>query len=1027
MRPGSAYAVCRMVKDNLAGPVLATRAGRRRTPRPRPAVMLAAVLLAAGPALSCAQRTRTVAPVVTAPLDLPDEVWVYTTLNSLTLEQRIGQMLMVQLPGGFDNSSGPVMREARRLITETGVGGFVVGPGSPVEVALKLNELQAAAHLPLLVAADLEWGAGKRLARPLYLPDGIQGGGGTAFPFNMGIAATGDPLLAELVGRVTAAEARAVGIHWVFAPVTDVSNVADNPIVNVRSYSGDPQQVAVFAAAFIRGAASGGVLTTARHFPGHGDTRVDSHVGLPVVHADRETLETRELVPFRAAISAGVSSVMLGHIAVPALTGGTQMPATLSPQIASGLLRRELGFDGLVITDAMNMGALRDVPAYSPGELAVRAVEAGADIVLAPPDPVLAHRALVAAVRSGRIHYTRVDSSVVRVLRAKARVELHRERLVPLDAVARIVAAPEHEALAANIAARSLSLARDSASLLPLDPRRTRNIVLVAFSAPDDVRAGAALAAEMTRIYGRGVAFFRVDENTAEAVCDSVVSRARRADAVVLATFLVPVSGQGHLAVPESTRRLASRLRHASRRMMVVSFGDPYSPAMLPGAATYLLAWQPHGDAAQHAVARAVAGRIPITGRLPIELPRSLLAAPEPRPAVQHELALARPEDVGMDSDMLALVDSIVLWHVERGAAPGAALAIGRHGRLVRLRGYGALDRRRGFAMATDSTVYDLASMTKAVATTTALMMLVDDGVLRLDDPVSRHLPEWRGSPAKESVTILNLLLHNAGLAAYGPLWRELRGREQYRRRLATMSLEYEPGARTVYSDFGIILLGLIIEQAGGRTLDVLLRERLFGPLGMRETGYNPLQWPQGTVLLESDHDQARPPDPLIMRIAPTEVDTIFRARHIRGQVHDENAFAMGGVAGHAGLFSSARDMAIFAQLMLNRGYYGGERYIDPATIDLFTRRFDPGSSRALGWDTPEGNSSAGSYFSPASYGHTGFTGTSIWIDPERDVFVVLLTNRVNPTRDNQRHIALRREVADAVHAAIVHSPPAQR
>src|SRR5690606_9439353 len=366
-------------------------------------------------------------------------------------------------------------------------------------------------RLPLVFGADLEWGAGMRLWRPTYLPYGIEGDGGTAFPFNMGIAATGDVSLAELAGRITAREARAVGIHWVFAPVVDINSDPDNPIVNVRSYGSDPALVGAYAAAFIRGATAGGVLTTAKHFPGHGDTHVDSHVGLSVIDVTLDTLEVRELRPFRAAVAAGVTSIMLGHIAVPALTGGRIVPATLAPEIGSDLLRGRIGFRGLVVTDAMTMGALRDVEGYSPGEIAVRAVEAGADVVLSPPDALLAHRALVAAVRSGRIHYTRVDSSVARILRAKARLGLHRDRTVALDSVPLIVGAPEHETVAADIAARSLTLVRDSARLIPLDPRRIRSLAVVAFSAAGDVRAGAALAAELRGIYGRGVSFIRID------------------------------------------------------------------------------------------------------------------------------------------------------------------------------------------------------------------------------------------------------------------------------------------------------------------------------------------------------------------------------------------------------------------------------------------------------------------------------------------------------------------------------------
>jgi beta-N-acetylhexosaminidase len=987
----------------------------------RRAVARAALLLSllVMPA-ACARSPRVRPPLPPPPVGVPDEAWVQATLSRMTLEQRVGQMLMVRLPGGFENMRTASMREALRFVSDAHVGGFVVGVGSPHDVAVKLNELQLASSLPLLVAADLEWGAGMRLWRQTYLPYGIEGGGGTAFPFNMGLAATGDPSVAELAGRVTAAEARAVGIHWIFGPVVDVNTAPDNPIVNVRSYGSDPAQVGLYAASFIRGARAYGALTTAKHFPGHGHTNVDSHVSLPVIDVDAATMHARELRPFRAAIQAGVSSVMLGHIAVPSLTGGQRTPASLAPQIGTELLRKELGFRGIIVTDAMTMAALRDVSGYSPGEITVRAVEAGADVVLSPPEPMLAHRTLVGAVRSGRIHYSRIDSSVVRILRAKASLDLHRTRTVALDQVSRVVGAPEHEIVAADIAARSITLARDSAGVMPLDPRRVRDVTVIAVTAPDDVRAGVALAEEMRRIYGRGVSFFRIDERTAESVRDSAVASAGRADATVLGTFLMPISGQGHLTVPAFARGLADRLSASSRRMMVVSFGDPYGPAHLAGASTYLLAWQPRGEAAQRAAARSIAGRAPTPGRLPVELPRVPDGRGVDRPARHYALELAEPAAVGMDPVALARVDSIIIAHLATGAAPGAALAVGRRGSLVRLRGYGTLDLRPGFGPATDSSIYDLASMTKVVATTTAVMMLVDDGVLDLDDPLRKFIPEWRGSPAKESVTLRNLLLHNAGLAPYGPLWRELRGRDQYRRRITAMSLDYEPGAATVYSDFGLILLAFVVEQVSGRTLDTFLRERLFGPLGMRDTGFNPLQWPYAAISLNSDEEPVRaPPQPVLPRIAPSEVDTVFRMRHVRGQVHDENAFALGGVAGHAGLFSSARDMAVFAQLMLNRGFYGGRRYLDPATVELFTTRADPGSSRALGWDTFVPGSSAGSLFSSGSYGHTGFTGTSIWIDPDRDLFVVLLTNRVNPTRDNQRHIALRREVADAVQQAL--------
>jgi CubicO group peptidase (beta-lactamase class C family) len=391
-----------------------------------------------------------------------------------------------------------------------------------------------------------------------------------------------------------------------------------------------------------------------------------------------------------------------------------------------------------------------------------------------------------------------------------------------------------------------------------------------------------------------------------------------------------------------------------------------------------------------------------------------------------RELRLVEPELVGMDSRKVAELDSIILRAILDGATPGAALAVGRHGRLVRLRGYGSLDWRAGFAPATDSSIYDLASLTKVVGTTTAAMILVEEGKLDLDAPVSRYLPEWPPGGDKRHVTIRHLLTHTSGLPAYAPLWRELRGREAYARRIGGMGLDVPPGTRTVYSDFGFLLLGFVIERQSGQTLDVFLRERVFEPFGMRDTGFNPRSWGE-TPMAATGHGDAAPEraggGDILARIAPTEEDTFFRHTHVHGIVHDENAYALGGVAGHAGLFSSARDLAVFAQMMLNGGEYGGVRILDSATIARFTRRQGDASSRALGWDTPSGGANAGTGFSPHAFGHTGFTGTSIWIDPGRDLFVVLLTNRVNPTRKNNKHIALRKAVHETAVLAITDMP----
>jgi CubicO group peptidase (beta-lactamase class C family) len=469
----------------------------------------------------------------------------------------------------------------------------------------------------------------------------------------------------------------------------------------------------------------------------------------------------------------------------------------------------------------------------------------------------------------------------------------------------------------------------------------------------------------------------------------------------------------------------------------------------------------PSGGPAQAGSDSTAAGAVPAhdepeAGEVGVDEGRAGGAEGLRRPAGPFAALEADPADVGMGSERLARLDATVEEAVAAGATPGVALAVGRHGRLVRLRGYGRLDHAAGSAPVSPSTLYDLASLTKVIGTTTALMILVDEGRLTLDDAVVEHLPGWdRGDARKSGVTVRQLLLHRAGFIPFRRWFFELAGKEAYRAAIYDEALVTDPGTSTAYSDIGVMTLGLIVEAVTGASLDAFLEERVFRPLGMHDTGFLP--------------------DPAVLaRVAPTEMDTVWRHEHVRGRVHDENADAMGGVAGHAGLFSSAADLAVFADLMLRGGEVppcvpapvhgagagarpdapdpaGGAaadeqlgatsatgmpcpvarprpvRIVADSTVALFTRRFDASSSRALGWDTPEGRSSAGDYFSARAFGHTGFTGTSIWIDPTLDLFVVLLTNRVNPTRENQAHVPLRRTVHDLAARAITDRPVPRR
>ncbi len=551
------------------------------------------------------------------PEDVAADRWIEETLARLTLRQKIGQLIVPWIGGEYLAVDSDAHDRLREWVQEYGVGGFVVSIGPPLEIAAKLNVLQRLADVPLLIAADMESGPGMRLRGGVVLPYGWDMGGGTRFPPLMALGAVGDERLAYEVGRITAIEARAVGVHMVYAPVVDVNNNPANPIINTRSYGEDPALVSRLAAAHIRGLQEHGLLATAKHFPGHGDTGVDSHIDLPVITVDKERADAVELVPYRAAIEAGVAAVMSAHIAFPALTGDS-VPATLSPRLLTGLLREDLGFRGLVVTDALDMGGI--VRRYGNGEAAVRALQAGADVLLMPPDIGAAVDAVERAVGRGDLTVERIDRSVRKVLAAKAALGLHRERTVDLDRIPEVVGGRAHAALAEEIAARSITAARDRDRLLPIDPGRVRRILSIVYTDDYDPLAGRAFHAELAeRLAGVEVEVVRLDGRTRPEVLDSLLATAAAADLALVSTFLRVAAWRGEAAVAEPVAAFVERLA-AQRPTVVTAFGNPYVVTRFPGAGTHVLAWGQE-EVTQRAAARALAGAQPITGVLPISIP----------------------------------------------------------------------------------------------------------------------------------------------------------------------------------------------------------------------------------------------------------------------------------------------------------------------------------------------------------------------------------------------------------------------
>ena len=927
---------------------------------------------------------------------MPDaNKWVETTLKQMSVEEKVGQLLFTTYHGSFRASDSAAYADMMRDVEQLHVGGFInITQGSPLGIlksqvyptVVLNNQLQSRSKLPLLIGADFERGTAMRLDE------------GTSFPTAMAVAATGNPKDAYTVGKVTALEARAAGIQWIYAPDSDVNSNPANPIINTRSFGEDPQRVSEFVTEFIRGVQENGGLATAKHFPGHGDTTADSHIDLPMVGADRERLEKLELVPFRAAIAAGVGSVMTGHLNVPALEPDPNAPATLSSHVLTDLLRKQLGFEGLIVTDAMDMGGI--TVRYAPGDAAVRAVLAGVDALLMPPVPEAAFSALLDAVKSGQISQERLEASVRRILLAKARLGLHKNRLVDVAELNSKFGSVAWQAESQEISDRGVTLLRDTPHRLPLDGTRPARALLVCLYADPEPYPGEDLEHELHRRFD-SVVTLRADTKFAKAENLKLPSPDSY-DIAILALFVRVSDRKGDVDVPADQFPLIQQLYKSGKPVISVGLGSPYLIERFPQAETWLSVFG-ISDVAQISVARALFGEIPIRGRLPVTIPGENLKAGfgVQLPATPMTL---QPMDVLAEVKLQPAFEVIEKAIADR-AFPGATLAVGYRGKLS-LHAFGNLRYDAKSPAVNIHTMYDIASLTKVVVTTTLVEKLVEGDFpspLSLDSPIERYLPEWTTGPMPEwrhKVTVRHLMTHTSGLPPFKEYWRTSTSKQETLRRIFAEPLEYEPGSKVVYSDLGIILMAEIIQRLTGQPLDQLAKECIFDPLGMQQSMYNPPKklWPE---------------------IAPTEFDNQLRHRLVQGEVHDENAFAIGGVSGHAGVFSTAPDLAVLCQMLLNGGVYAHQRILKRATIAQFTApQTLAQNTRTLGWVVPTENSSSGHYFSVHSYGHTGFTGTTIWIDPDRQLFVVLLTNRVHPTRENHK-IA---EVRPAVHDAIVKS-----
>ena len=912
-----------------------------------------------------------------------DKAWVEAKVAKMSLEEKCAQLVMSYASAEDTSRTSDGYKRLVRLVKELKVGGLIFFKGEINQQTELTNELQSLSEIPLLISADYERGLGMRL------DDAVE------FPYNMAIAAANDYKLTYLAGKYIAEEARAIGVHQNYAPMIDVNRDYRNPIVNVRAFSDDPETVVNHAIAFTQGMNEGNAISTAKHFPGHGATDLDSHYELPVISLNKNEMEEYDLLPFKRIISEGIKSIMVGHLDVKAYEENQSIPSTLSNNIINNLLLNEIKFEGLVVTDAMNMSAITKY--YEQDDAIEKAINAGNDIILFPPNDEVAVKAIISSVKSGLIKEERIDFSVKKIISAKKWLGLFDDKLVDTTLISEKVNTKKHKRLASEISEKSITLLKNNKNIIPINPDNYYKTSLVLVR---DTRSKNNLKKDklFEEVLGENLNYVKTTTlslRSRKKEYTNALKDIDKSDLIVLAYY----NSLGRsLEVNKDHSEFINEILGKKKPVVFISFGNPYLINQFKDIETYLVTYG-ETDFSQRAMADALVGKNKIQGKLPITIPQTEFKFGD---GIQLA-SLGVYEDYFADSVYdFSEIDNLMQEAIKDEIFPGAVLAVGHRGRLVYHKPFGKFTYDKDDQEVTKKSIFDLASVSKVIGTTSAAMFLYDEGLLELDKKVIDYLPKFNNN-GKDKITVRNLLLHNSGLIAFVEYYKKFKTKEEVIDAIMNSKLKYPTGTDYVYSDLGLITLQQIIEKLAGKPLDIFLKEKLFDPIGMKRTMYNP-----GAEFLYD--------------VLPTEVDDYFRMTTVKGKVHDENAYLLGGVAGHAGLFSTAEDLSKFMQMMLNGGIYGGKRYFKESTVANWTTKQTEQSSRGLGWDTKsEGASSFGNKFSLNSFGHTGFTGTSVWADKDNDVYIVLLTNRVHPTRDNRKIVRFRPILSNAIADAVLY------
>lgn len=960
-----------------------------------------------------APDTPVLSPEIADPLESKSvdlqQTWVDSVFNALTFEERLGQLFMV---AAYSNKDQAHVDQISALIEEENLGGLIFFQGGPDRQARLTNYYQAQSKTPLLIAMDAEWGIGMRLDSTL------------SFPKAMTLGAIQNPRLIQEMGAEIARQFRLLGMHVNFAPVVDVNSNPENPVIGFRAFGENKERVAQRAIAYMKGLQENGILANAKHFPGHGDTENDSHYTLPIIQHPANRIWDIDLYPYQRLFKENLMSVMVAHLNVPSLSQGTGLPTSLSKPVVTDLLQKRMNFKGLIFTDALNMQGV--TIKNKPGEVDLQAVLAGNDVLLFSEDVPKAKELILEAVEQGLLTEEEIDRRVKKILKAKYWAGLNSYAPIDTYQIADKLTASKTKELIEKLYGEAITVASNRDDLLPLG--RLEVLKIASLSIGDEGQEFSTYLNQYTQ-----VDHFTIPKALGESAHYNLMKKIEDYDVVVVGLMGVTNSPRRNFGIAPGDVSLIQSLEKR-QQVVTVLFGNVYAAKNLEGLSHVVLAYE-NSPFTQKLVPQILFGARPAKGILPVSVSPQFTQGVGGFLNSQNRLAYGSPESVGMDAGKLNKIDEVAATMIEKKAAPGARVLVVKDGTVIFDRSYGHLDYEKT-APVTSETVYDLASVTKVAATTLAAMFLHGRGELDLSKSIGDYLPELKKTN-KGPLLLKDVLVHEAGLKAFIPHYNKtlasdkwnpiyyqdslsqdyslpisnaMYGRNSLRDSLWKWTVESEllPKPHTyVYSDLTMYFMQEIIERIVHQPLNEFLEQQFYAPLGLQTLTFKPFE---------------KLP---LQKIAPTENDQTFRHRQIQGYVHDPGAAMYGGVAGHAGLFGTAQDLAVIMQLLLNGGSYGDVALLKPETIDAFTKRQSTRSRRGWGWDKPDPEKgkggSAGKLAPKSTFGHTGFTGTCVWADPENKLSYIFLSNRVYPSATNTKllDLGIRTQIHDLIYEAI--------